>query len=63
MEFINCKFSTLSMWRAGKIMKIIVLRKNCDYSIILYQLYGFFLNSSDLNDIKRQITDHSGCTL
>jgi hypothetical protein len=63
MEFINCKFSTLSMWKAGKIMKITVLRKNYDYSLILYQLYGLFLNIIDLNNIKRQITDHSGCAV
>jgi hypothetical protein len=63
MEFINCKFSTLSVWKAGNITKITVLRKICDFSLILNQLYGFFLNISDLNDIKRQITDHSGCVV
>lgn len=44
-------------------MKITVLRKNYDYSLILYQLYGLFLNIIDLNNIKRQITDHSGCAV
>jgi hypothetical protein len=39
---MNCKFSTFSVWKAGKIMEIPVLRKSCDYSLIRY-LYSFCL--------------------